>query len=210
MRTALLAFIGLAFAGLTFANSFDSNVFDSMLEAQWPAGYTPPVKDVYRLSSVAKDGPTEVKMISDNDGLMSPKILPVNGSAYDLWYFDVVSSDSAASVVVIFYNTAPGMFPFVGSPDSTLIVSLAVTYPNGSLTPIAVTSRLAHSATIVAQENGSSGEWHGTGFSWEYNTVTGEYNVIIDAPEIDVKGTIHMAPVSGLPWQMLTLMNINF
>jgi len=153
-------------------------------------------KTVYYLSSTVGIGNSQVDFTSSNTGLDSPKIHPVNGSAFDLWYFDVVSTDptSYASVVVVFYDTAPTAFPAAGSPNTTLLASLAVTFPNGSLSSIGIPSVPADSATVTADGNGSSGNWHGTGFSWKYDAASGAYDVFIDSPSLDVKGQIHFKP----------------
>ncbi|KAJ7110816.1 hypothetical protein C8R43DRAFT_161678 [Mycena crocata] len=186
IQTTLLAFMG-ALTGLAVARPPTHSLAPSCPET------------VYNLSSTLSDGPSQVKYISEEDGLMSPKILPVNGSSYNLWYFDVVSTEpgSLASVVVVFYDTAPLMFPFIGSAESSLIVSLAITFPNGTLSQIGVPSLLADNATVVGEGNGSSGDWRGTGFSWKYDAKSGAYDVVIDAPEIDVKGKIHFTPVGA-------------
>jgi hypothetical protein len=56
---------------------------------------------------------------------------------------------------------------------------------------------LADSATVTVEGNGASGDWHGTGMSWKYYPTSGAYDVLIDSPALDVKGSIHFAPVSS-------------
>ncbi|KAJ7636107.1 hypothetical protein DFH06DRAFT_1284258 [Mycena polygramma] len=163
-KTALLAFMGLA-----FTNACAS------------------ARTVYNLPSAVSNGTSQADFTSSSAGLNAPKIHPVNGSAYDLWYFDVVSTDptSHASVVVVFFDTAPEAFPFVGSSNTTLLVSLAVSFPNGTLSSIGVTSVPSDSATVTEEGNGSDGTWHGSGFSWKYDVVSGAYDIFIDSPSLD-------------------------
>ncbi|KAJ6502374.1 hypothetical protein C8R45DRAFT_1051388 [Mycena sanguinolenta] len=172
-RTALLALLGLAFAtGCSSARS------------------------VCNLPGTVSNGTSQAQFISGATGLNAPKVHPINASAYDLWYFDVVSTDpnSKASVVVVFFDTAPGTFPFVAPSNTTLTASLTISFPNGTLASIGLGSEPANDATIVADGNGSSGDWNGSGFSWTYNVGSGAYDVFIDSPQLDVKGQIHFQP----------------
>jgi hypothetical protein len=175
IRTALLAF------GLAFATHFSR------------------AKTIHNLSPTVINGTSVANFTSAATGLNGPQISAINGSAYDLWYFDVVSTDptSSASVVVIFYNTAPNAFPFVAADNTTLIASLVITFPNGTISSAGVASMLADSATVTVEGNGASGDWHGTGMSWKYYPTSGAYDVLIDSPALDVKGSIHFAPVSS-------------
>ncbi|KAK7017398.1 hypothetical protein R3P38DRAFT_2987232 [Favolaschia claudopus] len=153
-------------------------------------------REVFKISSSLQDGNSSAQFTSGPSGLDAPKVHPINASAFDLWYFDVVSTDpsSLASVVIIFTSESPASGPPVLDPtqDSILIARLWVTFPNGTSW---TTQAFADSATVVAQENVSSGQWHGTGFSWKARPDSG-YHINIDAPDVGVKGYITFAQVA--------------
>ncbi|KAJ6486022.1 hypothetical protein DFH09DRAFT_1054425 [Mycena vulgaris] len=140
-------------------------------------------KTVYNIS-VVDNGTSEVDFTSSAAGLDAPKIRPINATAIDWWYFDVVSTDpqSRASVVVVFSTG--------GAPDMPLRVQATVSFPNGTLTSTN-TSVPADSATVTTEGNGSSGDWHGSGITWRYSARSGAYDIFIDSPGLDMKGQIH-------------------
>ncbi|KAF7334719.1 hypothetical protein MVEN_02302600 [Mycena venus] len=121
---------------------------------------------VYDIPAAVSNRTTTALFTSSSSGLDAPKINPVNNSAFDWWYFDVVSTDpnSVASVVV----QISGSFPN-GTPFNMFV--------NGD------------GATVTADDNVSSGDWHGTGFKW-IHTGNATYTIQVDAPDIGVKGTI--------------------
>ncbi|KAF7374730.1 hypothetical protein MSAN_00358300 [Mycena sanguinolenta] len=170
----------LAFTGLAFANSDCS---------------TGPV---YNLPPVASNGTSQVDYIAAATGLNGPHVHPVNASAYDLWYFDVVDTapNSNASVVLVFFDTPPGTFPFPpGSWNTSLLVTLAITFPNGTFASTTTEVGLATNATVVVDGEGSSGNWEGVGLNWTYDVVTGAYDVFFDSAQFDgIKGSIHFQP----------------
>ncbi|KAF7368356.1 hypothetical protein MVEN_00157200 [Mycena venus] len=114
----------------------------------------------------------------------APKICPINAFAIDWWYFGVVSTDpkSRASVVLV--------FSAVGVPDMPLRVQATVSFPNDTLTSTE-TVVPADRATVTAEGNGSSGDWHGSGFTWQYSARSGSYDIFIDSPDLDMEGQIH-------------------
>ncbi|KAJ6552970.1 hypothetical protein B0H19DRAFT_842716, partial [Mycena capillaripes] len=130
---------------------------------------------------------SEVDYTSSATGLDAPKVHPINASAIDWWYFDVVSTDpkSRASVVVVFGSG--------GVPGMALRVQATVSFPNGTLTSTD-TSVPADSATVVAEGNGSSGDWHGSGFTWRYSALSGAYEISIDSLDLNMKGHIQFHP----------------
>ncbi|KAJ6535116.1 hypothetical protein B0H19DRAFT_1271765 [Mycena capillaripes] len=109
---------------------------------------------------------------------------PVNASAFDWWYFDVVATTpgSLASVVVVFFT----------APSTTLYLS--VSFPNGTF--LTLPQPFANNATVTTEGNGSSGNWSGSGFSWSYSPYLG-YTILIDSLELDVQGSINLTPVSS-------------
>ena len=73
---------------------------------------------------------SKVQFISEEKGLDAPKVIPVNGSAYDWWYFDAVSEDQSHSVVVVFFAAPAAGFPLNRAPATDILsVYLFVSTP---------------------------------------------------------------------------------
>ncbi|KAK7061236.1 Hydroxyneurosporene synthase [Favolaschia claudopus] len=146
----------------------------------------------YHLSSDVVHGLSNVDYIAKDTHFNAPHMHPVNSSSYDLWYWDAVSTDpsSNASVVIAFFDVAPGTFPIPPLEGTNLIATIATTFANGSLTFVSLP---ATSATVIAQGQGVNGDWHGTGLHFTYDPASGAYDVHVDAPEHGVKGVVHFA-----------------
>ncbi|KAJ6600369.1 hypothetical protein DFH09DRAFT_1128132, partial [Mycena vulgaris] len=108
-------------------------------------------------------------------GLDALKVHPINGSAFDWWYFDAVFTDPAvlSSDVVTFFASSQPAFPLLDPSDSITMARICqwVSFPNGTLW------------SAVSNGDGATWTWHGTGFSW-VGTPASEYLIAIDAPEV--------------------------
>ncbi|KAJ7142929.1 hypothetical protein C8R44DRAFT_568841, partial [Mycena epipterygia] len=149
---------------------------------------------VYDIPAAVSNGSSTAQFISAATGLDAPKIHPVNSSAFDWWYFDVVSTDpsSLASVVVVFYTTTATAFPFFVPLDSVTWAEIDVSFPNGTVFRAAAT---ADGATVTVDENVSSGNWNGSGFSWTHTGLS-QYTIVVDVPDMGIKGTIKFHSVA--------------
>ncbi|KAJ7145567.1 hypothetical protein C8R44DRAFT_601176 [Mycena epipterygia] len=149
---------------------------------------------VYDIPSAVQNGTSTAQFTSSATGLDAPKVHPINGSAFDWWYFDVVSTDPTvlSSVVVTFFTSSQPAFPLLDPSDSITVARIWVSFPNGTLWSA---ESNADGATVVADGDTSSGTWHGTGFSWT-NTPAGGYLIVIDAPDVGVVGTISFSSVA--------------
>ncbi|KAJ7042170.1 hypothetical protein C8F04DRAFT_1030619 [Mycena alexandri] len=148
---------------------------------------------VYHIPAAVGNDSSAALFTSAAADLDGAKIRPVNATAYDWWYFDVVSTDpdSLASVVVVFYTATPGGFPFLPPSDSVTVAQIFVSFPNG--TTFNATAN-ADDATVITDNNVSSGEWVGSGLSWNHTGFN--YAVVVDAPDIGVQGTISFNPIA--------------
>ncbi|KAJ7732685.1 hypothetical protein B0H16DRAFT_1770072 [Mycena metata] len=144
---------------------------------------------VYNIPAAVSNGSSTALFTSAATELDGPKIRPVNATAFDWWYFDVVSTDpnSLASVVVVFYTAAVGGFPFLPPSDLATVAQISVSFPNGTIFNVVVD---ADGATVITDDNVSSGEWVQSGFSW--NHTGSDYTVFVDVPNIGVQGTIRL------------------
>ncbi|KAK7019900.1 hypothetical protein R3P38DRAFT_1228533 [Favolaschia claudopus] len=149
-------------------------------------------RQVFHVPSTIQNG-ASIAQFEYSSQLDAPKLSTVNGSVFDWWYFDVVSADpdNLATAVVILYTTSHDAFPFLDPFDGALPAQIVVTFPNGTLVS---TQLLADSATIIAEDDYSSGEWDGTGIKWSGQS--SGYTVTIDSPIAGVKGSITFQPVA--------------
>lgn len=122
-------------------------------------------------------------------GLDAPKIMPINSTSWDWWYFDVVSEDVQSSAVVIFFTAPETGFVFAQAPVQDILeASLSLKLP-GVSDVISITN-FAEKATVITVKNGASGDWAGTGFSFEGSPDLREYTVSINDEKLGVEGSI--------------------
>ncbi|KAJ7445615.1 hypothetical protein FB451DRAFT_1189031 [Mycena latifolia] len=150
---------------------------------------------VHHISSAVSNRSCTAHFTAAASGLDAPQILPVNSSAFNWSYFDIVSIEpgSPASFVVIFYTSTATAFPlFLSDSGTVTLVQIALFFPNGTVVEAVVP---ADGATVTADGNVSSGDWHNSGFSW---THTGDsiYTVFVDAQDIGVMDEIKFQSIA--------------
>jgi hypothetical protein len=148
--------------------------------------------------NVIQTGPSEALMVSDGSAFDGPKLTPGNNATtFDWWYFDAVSTNGASAVVMVFYLSTDLGFPFV-PPLSTLSVDIFATFDDGSLVflPLNNLPYKAGQATVTTDGDGASGNWQGTGFSFEGSPDLSTYKVMVDSPVLAIKGTLELKSVS--------------
>lgn len=121
---------------------------------------------IYHIPSAVSNRSSTAHFISTASGLDSPKVHPVNASAFEWWYFDVVSNapGSLASLAVTFYTTTANAFPLLEPSNTVTLVRTELSFPNGTLW---TASLPAHGATVVTDDDHASrGDWHNSGFKW--------------------------------------------
>ncbi|KAJ6457615.1 hypothetical protein C8R45DRAFT_844134 [Mycena sanguinolenta] len=150
--------------------------------------------NTYFISPAVQNGTSQAQFTSTAAGLDAPKVQPINASAFDWWYFDVVSTDptSLASVVVTFFTSPQSAFPLLHPSNSITSAYIWVSFPNGTLWSAVADG---DGATVEVEGDGSRGTWHATGFSWTRTPASG-YLIVIDAPDIGVTGTISFQPTA--------------
>ncbi|KAK2765076.1 hypothetical protein FQN54_008775 [Arachnomyces sp. PD_36] len=146
-------------------------------------------------------------------GIDGPNVLPINNTAFDWWYFDVVAlpdsqsssetnetNDSLASIVVTLFSATNEGFPFLAptaDAENVLTAYFWVTFPNGTLV-----SRYVHGETaakvVTSPQGGSSGKFDSTGFSWEGEGDMSRYRIDVDAMDIvGLKGVIELETITS-------------
>ncbi|EKM52038.1 uncharacterized protein PHACADRAFT_262489 [Phanerochaete carnosa HHB-10118-sp] len=140
------------------------------------------------ISGAPSTGLSNVQLTSGTSGLDAPKVLPINGSSFDWWYFDVVSADLDYSLVLVFFAaTANGLWDGIPDIGTAVYASVGITLPDGS----SLNSEAAGSSLVVTTlGNGSNGTLNETGWSWVGSPDLSSYRVVIDSPETGVQGTV--------------------
>lgn len=133
---------------------------------------------------------------SSSHGLDAPHVTPINASAWDWWYFDVISPDHLQSVVVVFYTAPETGFLFDEAPVTNINLASINVGIKGHETFFG-SGMFANAAKVVSVSNGAAGRWEGSGFEFVGSPDLKEYEIKIDSPEIGVKGTITFHSVSS-------------
>lgn len=145
------------------------------------------------ISGQPRNGPSTVQFTSDSSGFDGPKIKNLNSTVFDLWYFDVISSDLQNSAVLVFFTAKPtGLFP--GLPDlGTATWMLAeVTLADGSAFETLIPG---DQLTVTTVGNGASGMLSGGVAGWQGSSDMSKYVVTINAPDSGITGTLTLESV---------------
>jgi len=139
------------------------------------------------IPGIVSNSTSNVQFTSSQFGFDGPKVAPINATTVDWWYFDGVSSDHKSTFVISFLMQASildGVHP--------LLVSISATFPNGTLFE---SSSIASSAVVTTYDEGSSGEFVGTGANWTGSPDMSLYTITIDSPEIGISGKMTLKSV---------------
>jgi len=103
-------------------------------------------------------GLSEYRTISCATGLDAPKVLPINDTTIDWWYFDAVGNDGISSLVVVFFlRGADSGFPGP-SYDGVPWIQVTGTYPNGTSFLL---NFIGDEAIVSSSGQGANGIWGG-------------------------------------------------
>ena len=150
--------------------------------AIFPRG-APQIKTI---PSQAVTGDIIANFQSANDNLDGPQLSAVNSTSFDWWYFDVVSPDLLTSLTVVFFTTLNSSFPFVPPSSNVDVIGVFYSFPNGTCDSIFI---YALEANITIDDNGSSGQYVGTGTSWSGSPDLSRYEINVNSPEHGISGT---------------------
>ncbi|KIY53782.1 hypothetical protein FISHEDRAFT_32652 [Fistulina hepatica ATCC 64428] len=145
-------------------------------------------KSVHVIPATVSSGTSVAQFVSGSDALDGPMVAPVNASAFDWWYFDVVSEDYQNSMVIIFFTTPNTSFPFTASSTDILEVIMTAQTPDDAT--FYDGGAFATEAIVMTDGNGASGVWEDTGFSFVGDADLSRFEVFVDAPSIDAVGSI--------------------
>ncbi|EKM52035.1 uncharacterized protein PHACADRAFT_150957 [Phanerochaete carnosa HHB-10118-sp] len=140
------------------------------------------------ISGAPASGQSKVHLTSSATGFDAPKALPINGSSFDWYYFDIISEDSRSSIFLAFF-----LAPISSLWDNLPVFPTAVwtdafiSLPDGSALNL---DAGGNDLIVMTTVNGSSGTLNGTGWGWAGVPDMSFYEVIIDSPETGVQGTL--------------------
>lgn len=158
-------------------------------------GFAQCPKQVTTYSPILSPGPSDVLFTSCASGADGPRVYPINGTTFDWWYFDAVSDDGEHALTVIFFTSS-----FVGFSFDLLNaidpLNVYVFYNNGGdgfSFPISSTS-----VTIKLDGDGASGDWTGSGASFQGAADLSTYKVTFKKTLLNpsVEGTFTLKSVS--------------
>jgi hypothetical protein len=132
-------------------------------------------------------GLSQVNFTSGTYGLDSQHVHNINATAWEWYYFDAVSADGKSSIVIIMYTAPATGFAGGGPANDIIVASIAASLPGQETFFLNQTA--GTSAVIASVDNGASGVWTGTGFSFLGASDLSQYTVAINSPQIGVKGT---------------------
>ncbi|KAJ5358465.1 Tyrosinase family protein asqI [Penicillium cataractarum] len=134
----------------------------------------------YVIPSGQINGTTGTDTIVGLTAFDGPHISVNNGSAYQWWYFDVVSHDSKAAVVAQFY---PGW-----TADASAVL-LNIVWPNG--TTFAETISVG-TLDLTTVDDGSQGYVEDGAMTWFGASDLSAYHLSLNLPDVGVSGKITM------------------
>lgn len=147
------------------------------------------------IPATTSTGPSTVQLSSLSSGFDAPKVHALNSTAFDWWYFDVVSATADSSVVIVVYTAASsGLWPGVQDVGSAVYASISLSFPNGTQLSTGV---VGTELVVVTDGDGSSGTLKGTGLSWLGAPDMSHYELIVDTPDVGITGTISFKSVRG-------------
>lgn len=180
--TPLLAVLGLLQLGAT---AF----------AAPPRTHVPLTVDI--VSGQPFDGPSQVQFDVTGTGFDGPKVANLNGTTFDLWYFDVVSEDLDKFALAIFYTAQPDAL-FAGQPDLGTATYAQIVLLDGEHQIGAASVVPSDNLTVITRGDGSSGVLSGPGGTamWTGSADMSSWTVAVDAPEQNMTGTLTLESVS--------------
>ncbi|KAL3494977.1 hypothetical protein BJX62DRAFT_233947 [Aspergillus germanicus] len=145
------------------------------------------------LNSSVEDVPSTVQWVSKKNTFDAPKVVPMNSTTYQNWWFDAVTPDGTSTFTVNFLTTpanAAGLVPdgHAGAP----ILAILARLPNGTM----VSQYLSASAAAIAS-GAAAGTWLDTGAKFRGTPSLRDYYVDIDTTKLKVpsvlkvKGSLH-------------------
>jgi hypothetical protein len=147
----------------------------------------------YIIPSIPATVPSSVQFKSSGNGFDSPHVSPVNATTWEWWYFDAVSNDQTYQVVIVFYTASTSGFAFLPPKPNELPVQITVGIPGSpSFTPGGIQNEWAYAtqAEVATSGQGASGQWNGTGISFEGTADLSRYVIKVDAPNMGPNGGI--------------------
>jgi len=116
-----------------------------------------------------------------------PELDFVNGTSFDWWYFDAVSTDGTYQLTVTFYTTVATTLGFATPFPTTNFVTFTAMYPNGT-----EYQQFGFAGPAIVSDGffGIEGNWTGTGFTFTGTADLSYYRIDIDSPALGIDGSM--------------------
>jgi hypothetical protein len=117
----------------------------------------------------------------------APKVDFINGTSFDWWYFDAVSSDGSYQLTITFYNTVATTLGFATGFGTTSFVSFTALNPNGT-----EYQQFGFAGPAIVSDGifGIDGNWTGTGFTFSGSADSSQYRIDINSPALSIDGSL--------------------
>ena len=106
------------------------------------------VAELYILPNVLSNATVTPEFTSNSYGLDGPKVLPLNGTSFDWWYFDVVSTSTPNVSIVIQFTEASTTALALAGGNPAFSVTLSASFENGTAFSLPIASAPESSVVI--------------------------------------------------------------
>jgi hypothetical protein len=145
-------------------------------------------------------GNVHANTISKHGNLDGPQLSAVNGTSYEWWYFDAISTDFMSSITIVFYTALASGFGFIEPTTDVTVVGIDFMFPNGT-TKSAMLD--ATEAIITTSGQGSSAVFENTGAEWTGESDLSLYEVTINSPNSGIVGSFRLKSVAPAQYVFL-------
>jgi hypothetical protein len=146
---------------------------------------------VDKVNSTILNLSSEVEWTYAGTSLDGPKVLDVNGTTFDWWYFDAraANPDDLSSVVVTLFLASAGGFEALSNETSVLTAMLTGTFANGSAFAY---YGYPSEAVVFTKGDSTDGRWGGFG-SWTSSEDLQKWTVDYTDPDQGILGYMSFA-----------------
>jgi len=154
--------------------------------------------DVKHLSDDPFQGKTSAQFVSDPLNFEAPHLSAVNGSSFQWWWFDILTTSTNVSALnIIFFDAADAAFPLTEQPDNILSVWISGYNANG--TQFIYSIPITNASVVWGKQgkldlgDGVIGNFQSPDINATFSAPDGlgSFDIIIDSPTYGVHADLH-------------------
>jgi len=154
--------------------------------------------DVRHLTDIPFQGKTSAEFTSGPLNFEAPHLSAVNGSSFQWWWFDVLTTSTNVSALnIIFFDAANAAFPLTEEPDNILSVWISGYNANG--TQFAYSIPVTNASVTWGKQgkldlgDGVFGSWQSPDINATFSAPDGlgYFDITIDSPAYGVHADLH-------------------